>query len=762
MANLNRTQSRIVPQHKTEAEWSDWLKETGNEDFCPKPGEIIIFDPDDNYNYSRFKIGRQKFEANGQPSKDDNGNLIYYNLSELEFSSGAANGKGQNSLQVGEVGDYATEALGDYSLAVGYSHTVIDGQHPTTTRGIGSVAIGKGNTTYGKQSAAFGCYSITGDKNGTAWNAEGEPFANTDTPGQDLGKNSLAAGYNNNAWGESTVALGTSNIVKGKASLAGGADNVTYSYSSIALGYRNEVGNQNEEFYGHTKGSNGNSARAIAIGSLNTVKHQNSIAFGNNLISAQQNQTIIGKYNKENQDAIMLVGTGTSNDKRHNTISIYDSKVEIQPNISDIESINEVIFETTSNEYTNHSNNLVIKFGKTEPENWSNIAIGNWYYFYFNNNEYYKGYINDVWSGTFDKQNGQNLYAFRIVANNNISYEKMTGSNLTFLKIYNFNIKTPKVEILNDGNILIPYNSQKDATPNRLVTYQELQNVKNGLLGNPEKLSTSYDTISEIADILSNQSGETTTGGLIENVAFLMRGVGSETNDKYANDNAKAPTLSCTFEIGNDIDNNIIGVTLPAGKLNCAASIQEVAEDSNIVSSVTEVIQNTNISSSSNFPWLKSDYSWDGTQITTSGTYYIQFSAEQANTFNFKYYADETSKTKTITKSSSKKPLNFTVYKGTYYGKSASEIENIDLNNFTLALENSMSKKDYTFTCNDEYIYFLEPKGGADLIFEKDGFIGGFNAPTLKTFTNKYGISQEYKVYRSTNKQNGTLTIKVK
>lgn len=313
----------------------------------------------------------------------------------------------------------------------------------------------------------------------------------------------------------------------------------------------------------------------------------------------------------------------------------------------------------------------------------------------------------------------------------------------------------------NNENIAEAINAQNEKIKNYIDT--QISNTKKEILTGDatDELKEAYNTVYEIADILSNEVGST-TGGLIENVAFLMRGVGSETNDKYANDNAKAPILSCEFKIGNDIDNNIVGVTLPAGKLSCIASIQEVTEDSNIVSSVTETIQNTIISPSSNFSWLKDDYSWDETKITESGYYYINFTAEQKNTFNFKYYVDENSKTKTIIKSKSTNPLAFMVYKGTYYGTTDSEITDIELNNFTLAYENSMSKKDYDFTCNNEYIYFLQPANETDLIFEKDGFVGGFNPSDVKTFINRYGIPQDYKVYRSTYKQNGTLTIKVK
>ena len=43
--------ARISLLHKTESEWSElsfWI---------PEAGEVIVYDPDDSYNYARLKIG---------------------------------------------------------------------------------------------------------------------------------------------------------------------------------------------------------------------------------------------------------------------------------------------------------------------------------------------------------------------------------------------------------------------------------------------------------------------------------------------------------------------------------------------------------------------------------------------------------------------------------------------------------------------------------------------------------------------------------
>lgn len=42
---------RVISKHDIEDNW--WLAEN----FTPQAGEIIVYDPDENYSYSRLKIG---------------------------------------------------------------------------------------------------------------------------------------------------------------------------------------------------------------------------------------------------------------------------------------------------------------------------------------------------------------------------------------------------------------------------------------------------------------------------------------------------------------------------------------------------------------------------------------------------------------------------------------------------------------------------------------------------------------------------------
>lgn len=74
MANEKNINSRIQHKHDTEA---NWLKATN---FIPKIGELIIYDPDDNYKYSRLKIGDGETLVNNLPFVVKDINLDDYAL----------------------------------------------------------------------------------------------------------------------------------------------------------------------------------------------------------------------------------------------------------------------------------------------------------------------------------------------------------------------------------------------------------------------------------------------------------------------------------------------------------------------------------------------------------------------------------------------------------------------------------------------------------------------------------------------------------
>jgi hypothetical protein len=56
--------ARIIHKHDTEENWFKAIN------FTPKRGELIIYDPDATYSYSRFKIGNGVTNINDLPFAD--------------------------------------------------------------------------------------------------------------------------------------------------------------------------------------------------------------------------------------------------------------------------------------------------------------------------------------------------------------------------------------------------------------------------------------------------------------------------------------------------------------------------------------------------------------------------------------------------------------------------------------------------------------------------------------------------------------------
>jgi hypothetical protein len=107
------TKSRIVHKHDIE---ENWLKAVN---FIPKQGEIIVYDIDDTYTYSRFKIGDGKTNINDLPFyfeqvlPSDIGDLKS-TVTELNYMSGVTdNVQSQldNKTQVQMTSENLTEIL---------------------------------------------------------------------------------------------------------------------------------------------------------------------------------------------------------------------------------------------------------------------------------------------------------------------------------------------------------------------------------------------------------------------------------------------------------------------------------------------------------------------------------------------------------------------------------------------------------------------------------------------------------------------------
>lgn len=74
--------SRITHKHDTEANWQLAVN------FIPKQGEIIVYDVDKNYSYSRFKIGNGILNVNDLPFSGEGEKIYKQNEEPLNAENG--------------------------------------------------------------------------------------------------------------------------------------------------------------------------------------------------------------------------------------------------------------------------------------------------------------------------------------------------------------------------------------------------------------------------------------------------------------------------------------------------------------------------------------------------------------------------------------------------------------------------------------------------------------------------------------------------
>jgi outer membrane murein-binding lipoprotein Lpp len=134
-----------------------------------------------------------------------------------------------------------------------------------------------------------------------------------------------------------------------------------------------------------------------------------------------------------------------------------------------------------------------------------------------------------------------------------------------------------------------------------------------------------------------------------------------------------------------------------------------------------------------------------------------------AITANKKFTLSATDGKKTVTKDAS---INF--YNGVYYG--AATVPEAYNSAFMIALGKSGKKvlrgsklTSFTVTAGaGEYIYYCLPVSMGACSFKVGGFDGGFDLVATLAYTNEYGHTEQYYIYRSANAGLGETNVEVK
>ena len=127
-----------------------------------------------------------------------------------------------------------------------------------------------------------------------------------------------------------------------------------------------------------------------------------------------------------------------------------------------------------------------------------------------------------------------------------------------------------------------------------------------------------------------------------------------------------------------------------------------------------------------------------------------------------------TSTTYTLTATSTldlttSKSVSITFTNGIYYGASSSTNYNSDLiKSLTKELSTNKSRTITVNASSSEYIYYCVPVRLGECSFNVNGFDGGFDNVTTISFTNDFGYTEDYRIYKSAQANLGNTTVIVK
>lgn len=213
------------------------------------------------------------------------------------------------------------ESDGQLSLALG-QQAYIKGKET-----IASFALGQTVNVYSSQSLALGGGCIAG----TA--------PTDDTPNPTQGQGNVAMGGGCQATKDCSFALGSGCKSYGGTAFAMGGGSTAYGSNSFALSAATSYGDNSFAFGGGCKSYG---VHSFACGGGTESYGDNSFAFGYNVLTRQQNQFAIGKYNTDDQNGefAFAIGNGnydaeTKTTTRSNAIAI-DWQGKIYVNNSDI------------------------------------------------------------------------------------------------------------------------------------------------------------------------------------------------------------------------------------------------------------------------------------------------------------------------------------------------------------------------------------------------------------------------------------------
>lgn len=289
---------------------------TTNTNIAAKPGQKESSTEAEKFN--DYRVWEPQYNNNITPSDGSSlflstnttGNAATAEYAHAEGTANLASGKRSHAEGKGNISSgQCTHTEGSYNIAKGM-HSHAEGNY-NLTNGYASHIEGSYNYISEDSSSAHAEGTATKALN-VAAHSEGEQTCAS-------GRASHAEGTNNVALGQASHAEGINNSVNANYSYVGGSNN-NISYTGDNINKVNFIHGENNKII--------NGSYNFGFGTNNEISFSGCTLLGDQLKTYQNGQIIIGKYNKQEPDAIFVVGTGSS-EERVNSFSVWNGGIKI-------------------------------------------------------------------------------------------------------------------------------------------------------------------------------------------------------------------------------------------------------------------------------------------------------------------------------------------------------------------------------------------------------------------------------------------------
>lgn len=261
---------------------------------------------------------------------------------------------------------YTSPETHNYNLSIEPTSTENWGRTPTSAEGNQSFAVGGSSHAYGDWSVALGkdnaAYQrstfVAGSGNRAGMTYEEWLELNPGKSLKDylssfsnaiaLGEGSIAKGRSSLAMGGSCTAIGENSVALGRVTESVGASSLSIGMSTKAIGDRSLAGGHTTEAvgddsisYGYKTKSNGQYSISLGNASISDKSfslsfgqsakslHSFSIAIGDYVTTSADNQFVYGRLNKDNGQALFILGNGYWGDTTLGTTTTRQNAFEV-------------------------------------------------------------------------------------------------------------------------------------------------------------------------------------------------------------------------------------------------------------------------------------------------------------------------------------------------------------------------------------------------------------------------------------------------